>query len=150
MVDSSAWPVSTGAIDIILDQGRPMTGDEPLPPYTYVPGGPWPHPNGLLPEEPARLAAPSAARNLIVDDAWQQSAPYLRGVALFNSGYYWEAHEEWESLWHASGRRGPTADILRALIKLAAAGAEGPERRLLTASPPTPRNGGESLSRRSP
>jgi predicted metal-dependent hydrolase len=48
----------------------------------------------------------------------------LRGVSLFNAGYYWEAHEVWESLWHAHGRHGPIADILKALIKLAAAGVK--------------------------
>jgi uncharacterized protein len=45
-------------------------------------------------------------------------------VQLFNAGYYWEAHEVWEGLWHAHGRRGATADLLRALIKLAAAGVK--------------------------
>jgi uncharacterized protein len=49
---------------------------------------------------------------------------YLRAVALFNAGYYWEAHEVWEVLWHAAGRHGPTADVLKALIKLAAAGVK--------------------------
>jgi hypothetical protein len=43
---------------------------------------------------------------------------------LFNAGYYWEAHECWEALWHAQGRRGPTADLLKGLIKLAAAGVK--------------------------
>jgi predicted metal-dependent hydrolase len=51
-----------------------------------------------------------------------------RGAELFNAGYYWEAHEVWEELWHACGRRGTTADILRALIKLAAAGVKVRER----------------------
>jgi predicted metal-dependent hydrolase len=57
-------------------------------------------------------------------DGWEVSAPYLRGVALFNAGYYWEAHEAWESLWHAAGRKGPVADVLKGLIKLAAAGVK--------------------------
>jgi predicted metal-dependent hydrolase len=45
-------------------------------------------------------------------------------VELFNAGYYWEAHEVWEAVWHACGRHGPTADVLKALIKLAAAGVK--------------------------
>jgi predicted metal-dependent hydrolase len=49
---------------------------------------------------------------------------FLRGAELFNAGYYWEAHEVWEALWHAHGRRGVTADLLKALIKLAAAGVK--------------------------
>ena len=94
---------------------------EPLPAYTYVPGGPWPHPNrspqghsfGIAPPMPA--ATPSARKGV---------RRFLRGVELFNAGYYWEAHEVWEGLWHADGRRGPTADVLKALIKLAAAGVK--------------------------
>ena len=43
---------------------------------------------------------------------------------LFNHGYYWEAHEAWESAWNGSGRRGFVADFLKALIKLAAAGVK--------------------------
>jgi len=52
------------------------------------------------------------------------SRQFLRGVALFNAGYYWEAHEVWEGLWHAYGRRGVLADVIKALIKLAAAGVK--------------------------
>jgi predicted metal-dependent hydrolase len=60
----------------------------------------------------------------IEGDAWPESTAYLRGVQLFNAGYYWEAHEAWESLWHAHGRRGPIATVLKGLIKLAAAGVK--------------------------
>lgn len=92
------------------------------PPYTYVPGGPWPHPtgsplghmHGKTPERPPPIE----------NDAWPESTAYLHGVRLFNAGYYWEAHEVWESLWHAHGRRGPTATVLKGLIKLAAAGVK--------------------------
>ena len=103
-----------------------MIEDEPSgndrPPYSYVPGGPWPHPisdpNGHSSGHRAGLVPP------IVADAWSRSPAYLTGIALFNDGYYWEAHEVWEGLWHAHGRRGPTADLLKALIKLAAAGVK--------------------------
>ena len=47
--------------------------------------------------------------------------PYLLGIDLFNRGYYWEAHESWEAVWLAAGRRGQTADFLKGLIKLTAA-----------------------------
>jgi len=96
----------------------------PLPPYTYVPGGPWPHPTsdprghsfGRQEPPPAPLA----------DENYLSSPAYLH-VDLFNHGFYWEAHEAWESLWHAAGRRGPTADFLKGLIKLAAAGVKARE-----------------------
>ena len=92
------------------------------PPYTFIPGGIHPHPTsdplghsfGRHDPRPAPLE-PSR---------WRESPVFVRGLALFNAGYYWEAHEGWEDLWHASGRQGPTADLLKALIKIAAAGVK--------------------------
>ncbi len=49
---------------------------------------------------------------------------FLFGIDLFNAGFYWEAHEAWESLWIACGRRGHWATSLQGLIKLAAAGVK--------------------------
>jgi uncharacterized protein len=95
--------------------------DEPLPPYPHVPGvtphpvsDPRGHSHGRRAERPA---PPDPGR-------WQSCRAYLRGVDLFNHGFYWEAHEAWEGLWHACGRTGPTADFLKGLIKLAAAGVK--------------------------
>jgi hypothetical protein len=59
-----------------------------------------------------------------VPDQWEDSQAYLLGIDLFNHGYYWEAHEVWEGLWHACGRQGQLADFLKGLIKLAAAGVK--------------------------
>jgi len=100
-----------------------MDGDSNtiLPAYTYVPGGPWPHPNRSKEAGPETVVP----RLEEVDG----SPLFRRGVELFDAGYYWEAHEAWEVLWHAAGRRGPTADVLRGLIKLAAAGIKVRERR---------------------
>ena len=87
-----------------------------LPDYAFVPGGPFRHPNADRVDEPT----PSP----IEDGDWRASPSYLRGFTMFNAGYYWESHEVWESLWHAHGRRGPIADLLKGLIKLAAAGVK--------------------------
>jgi predicted metal-dependent hydrolase len=95
-----------------------------LPPYSYVPGLA-PHPtsdergHSFGRHEPLPRAEEVA--NLI------DSPQYRFAIDLFNHGYYWEAHEAWESLWHAAGRRGPTADFLKGLIKLAAAGVKARE-----------------------
>lgn len=98
----------------------------PLPPYAYLPGR-YPHPT----RDPGghrfgeRLAPPGA-----IDPArWRACRAYLAGIDLFNHGYYWEAHEAWESAWHACGRKGPVADLLRGLIKLAGAGFKAREGR---------------------
>jgi hypothetical protein len=95
--------------------------DEPLPPYTYVPGktphpvsDPAGHSFGVAPERPP---TPDPER-------WWECRAYLRGIDLFNHGFYWEAHEAWEGLWHACGRKGTTADFLKGLIHLAAAGVK--------------------------
>ena len=87
-----------------------------MPDYAFVPGGPFPHPNVGRRAEPAPLP--------IEEGSWRASPSYLLGFELFNAGYYWEAHEVWEGLWHAHGRRGPIADLLKGLIKLAAAGVK--------------------------
>jgi uncharacterized protein len=93
-----------------------------FPPYAFVPGGPWPHPTGS-PRGHAAGRAPDVVMPIAGDD-WSGSPAYCRGLALFNAGYYWEAHEAWEGLWHAHGRQGPTADLIKGLIKLAAAGVK--------------------------
>jgi hypothetical protein len=95
---------------------------QPLPPYAFVPGGAWPHPvrspQGHSFGRTALKVEPSDR------DRGARSRAFLRGVELFNAGYYWEAHEAWEALWHAYGRTGATAGVLKALIKLAAAGVK--------------------------
>jgi hypothetical protein len=97
---------------------------EPLPPYAFVPGKS-PHPTrspaghsfGRLPAPPARLDP----------GEWAACRAYLYGIDLFNHGYYWEAHEAWESLWRACRREPAQGDFLRALIRLAAAGVKARE-----------------------
>ncbi len=103
-----------------------LAPDVPFPPYSYVTGH-FPHPTRdpaghsyrHVPSEPAPLDPAN----------WQASRDYLVGCDLFNYGYYWEAHEVWEGLWKASGRTGTTADFLKGLIKLAAAGVKHREGR---------------------
>ncbi|MER9226251.1 DUF309 domain-containing protein [Mesorhizobium sp. M0664] len=46
------------------------------------------------------------------------------GIDLFNHGYYWEAHEAWESLWHAAKRSTQHRLFFKGLILLAAAGVK--------------------------
>jgi hypothetical protein len=98
-----------------------LVPDEPLPPYSFVPGR-FPHPVSDPAGHSFGVRPPPAAP---VDPAeWATNRTYLRGIDLFNAGYYWEAHEVWEALWQAHGRRGRPADFLKGLIKLAAAGVK--------------------------
>ncbi|MBK8211725.1 MAG: DUF309 domain-containing protein [Rhodospirillales bacterium] len=93
--------------------------DRPFPPYAYVPGHA-PHPT----RDPAghRYGAKLEISEPPDPGEWRTCRDYLYGIDLFNHGFYWEAHESWEGLWVACGRRGPTATCLQALISLAAAG----------------------------
>lgn len=98
-----------------------LVPEAPLPPYSYV-SGRFPHPirdpAGHSYGHSLRACAPVDVLN------WQQSREYLLGCDLFNHGFYWEAHETWEGVWNACGRRGVEADFLKGLIKLAAAGVK--------------------------
>ena len=42
-----------------------------------------------------------------------------RGIELFNSGHYWEAHEAWEGDW-VPIRKGPESGFYKGLIQVAA------------------------------
>ena len=115
--------------DPIRDNARPLkrlVPDEPLPPYSYVPGR-FPHP---ISDPAGHQVGKSPPRPTPIEPHdWASSRAYLFGCDLFNHGYYWEAHETWESVWLACGRSGVTADFLKGLIKLAAAGVKAREGR---------------------
>jgi predicted metal-dependent hydrolase len=53
------------------------------------------------------------------DPTAEESAILARGVALFNEGEYWEAHEAWEELWLEA--KPPLRLFVQGLIQLAAA-----------------------------
>ncbi len=96
-----------------------LVPDRPFPPYAYVPGR-TPHPtrdaDGHSYEAKPEMPEPPDPED------WHACRDYLYGIDLFNHGFYWEAHEAWEGLWVACGRRGLTATYLQALINLAATG----------------------------
>lgn len=92
-----------------------------FPPYAYVPGL-WPHPTrhaaGHSRNHPTEVPAP-------LDPArWRSSEAYLRGIELFDHGYYWESHEAWERLWLIAARDDGVRELLQGLIQLAAAGVK--------------------------
>ena len=82
-----------------------------LPPYSYVPGQGLPHPTG---DERGHSFGRHEPPPLMLDEAtWRQNETWLYAFDLFNHGFYWEAHEAWESLWHTARRSGATADLLK-------------------------------------
>jgi hypothetical protein len=104
----------------------PRFSDAPLPPYSYVPGK-FPHP--ATDPRGHSYGRESAKVKLPRGGDWRTCREYLRGMDLFNHGYYWEAHESWEAVWIALGRTGLDADFIKGLIKLAAAGVKAREGR---------------------
>jgi len=110
----------------------------PLPPYAYVPGHDLPHPvtdprghsyasyaqaRGA-PNTPvlfAYLPVDSASRCQVLAATLAADPLWLYALDLFNGGWYWEAHEAWERIWHSLGRTTPEARFVQGLIHLAAA-----------------------------
>jgi hypothetical protein len=97
--------------------------DQPLPPYSYVPGK-FPHPES----DAAGHHCPVPVST--VTGGWASDLAYLRGIDLFDHGFYWEAHEAWEAVWHRAGRQGLEANYIKAMIKLAAAFVKAREGRV--------------------
>jgi hypothetical protein len=93
--------------------------DAPLPKSAYIPG---------------QTGRPTEAelRALLGDDHFGIFSPatgacdprHRVAIDLFNAGFYWEAHEAWERVWVSCGRRGAVADVVKGLVKLAAAGVK--------------------------
>lgn len=101
-----------------------LSPDQSMPEYSYVPGK-FPHPI----RDPSGHSYGERAEEILDFDParWRECHAYLRGIDLFNRGYYWESHESWEAVWNAAGREGIVADFLKGLIKLAAASVKARE-----------------------
>ena len=88
----------------------------PLPAYAHHPGK-TPHPCSH-PEGHSYQKKSQGIVDLNLND-WKTCEPYLQGFDYYNQGYYWEAHEIWEELWHASQRSTTKGGkLLQALICL--------------------------------
>lgn len=107
-----------------IDKVARLLPDETFPPYSYVPHK-FPHPK----EDPRghSYGEPESDLPAINPEPWQDCREYLRGIDLFNHGFYWEAHESWEQLWKGVGKAGPVGEFLLGLIALAAAGVKARE-----------------------
>jgi len=97
-----------------------------FPEYSYV-SGRFPHP--LREADGHGCLGPAAPDRAAISDDWRDCQLYLWAIDLFQAGYYWESHEAWEGIWHAAGRQGELADLMKGLIKLAAAGVKAREGR---------------------
>jgi hypothetical protein len=109
-------------VNSTVDEIPRLLSPAELPPYTYVPGTQTPHPirhpEGHSHNRKGRPSKPLTADN------WAENRTYLVAIDLFNAGYYWEAHEEWERLWRISNPDSCAGRFLKGLIKLSAAGVK--------------------------
>lgn len=85
----------------------------PLPPYAYVPGRTERHPEGYWDDVRATVAPGMDAQALATSDA------FTAGMAFFEAGFYWEAHELWEAVWMACPPNSAEYRFVQALIQLA-------------------------------
>lgn len=96
----------------------PRYSVRPFPSYRFVPGkNPHPRRDPLGHSYGKAAPTPSAFQ----PEDWHQSEDYLYGIDLYNYAYWWECHEVFEGLWHASGRNTEQGNFFQALIQLAAA-----------------------------
>ena len=89
-----------------------------FPPYAYLPGRE-PHP-----VRDPRGHSYHVEPILVAAEASLGSDVFLWGLDLFNHGYYWEAHEAWESLWQVAERGSSLRMLFKGLILLSAAGVK--------------------------
>jgi hypothetical protein len=92
--------------------------EKSFPAYAYLPGK---HPH------PVRDPLGHSYRNdpvTVVVEAALGSDVFRWGIDLFNHGYYWEAHEAWEPLWHGAKQSTQHRLFFKGLILLAAAGVK--------------------------
>ena len=91
-----------------------------LPRYTFVPGTETPHP--FRDQQGHSFGQKNRTTKPLPPNSWVNNRSFLLAVDYFNLGYYWEAHDEWERLWRASGPHTTVGRFLKGLVKLAAAG----------------------------
>lgn len=81
-----------------------------FPSHAYVPGRTPRHP------ETAFDGLKQVGTPLRDSPAWQA------GLAFFDAGYFWEAHEVWEVVWMAAPANSPEKALVQGMIQLANAG----------------------------
>ena len=112
---------SDDIMSMFMDRYAPKI---PFPSYAFVPGR---HPHPVTDPRGHSFGQPHPIPKPLQPDTPKVSPEFLAAIDLFNAGFYWEAHETWEGLWIAAGRAGLSANFLKGLIKLAAAGVKARE-----------------------
>ena len=96
--------------------------DRPFPPYAFVPGGPWPHPTSH--PQGHSWGRPHVPVPPIEGDDWRGLARVSRGDRAVQRRLLLGSPRSLGRPLARPRPRGPTADVLKGLIKLAAAGVK--------------------------
>lgn len=89
-----------------------------LPPYAFQPGA-GPHP--IKDAAGHSFGARSAPARPVGAANWHDHSDWRYAADLYNHGYYWEAHEVWEGLWHLAAKGSAERLLLQGLIQVAGA-----------------------------
>ncbi len=90
----------------------------PFPSYSFMPGQN-PHPRNDPKGHSHGKPEPTATYT--PHEQWKKNEPWIFGVDLYNFGYWWESHEQWEALWKLDRNSEQENLFYRAVIQLAAA-----------------------------
>lgn len=87
-------------------------GQLALPRTAHRPG------SGSRPDLPPLIAAKTLCPPRIDPADWARNGAYLYGFRLYNEGFFWEAHEVWETVWLACRPNASERSLMVALIQL--------------------------------
>lgn len=106
--------------DVFSQLQAPRYSRLAFPPYRFIPGRN-PHPVANPAGHSFRAAGESEPHvTFVPPERWRESEAYLYGCDLYNHGYWWEAHEAWEGLWHHPEKGSAQKEFLQGLIQVSA------------------------------
>lgn len=85
----------------------------PLPPHKHIPGQTPRHNEDQFTAICALALSPTETLTA------KQNQPWLYGIRLFATGYYWEAHEVWEPVWLNARPNSAERFMCQAVIQVA-------------------------------
>lgn len=107
-------------MNLFSDTPARLIPERPFPAYAFLPG------RDVHPNKPGGHSYGNEeliAAKIQTDDP-RASEEFCFALDLYHHQFFWEAHVYLEAIWNAHQRQGEIADLMKALIKLAAAGVK--------------------------
>lgn len=83
-----------------------------LPSHRHVPG------SGSEPDRAPLEDVKATTPTTVINANWREVPAFRYGIELYAHGYFWEAHEVWESVWLATAPNSRERHLMAALIQL--------------------------------